>query len=309
MHVHCWQRGVIGMCIVHYDDPPASPSSCSEGSFPVAQKAGTSCRCPRSLGQHLCTYSEKGPHCPAGDAAQVQKWGSRAEVTQSPMPSINTRYAVAHTAVVGGWFITGDILSWFKINCNLNCFPGCLVWHRHCFQPLRFSSAAQILVHYTEEPMPYSGQESSPPPFIWWNGSHMRTLIYVFFNCVKPILCHANNHVLICPVWESRKRKKNNSLLFIAKLVWCEELNQRSHSCPVVPSVDKGWAVRCGRTVSMFSTDGRMPGPQCDNSVEVYGLSLSQTWLVVQSGAVGSFFLLRMCWCVPFVCVRMCWRR
>lgn len=54
----------------------------------------------------------------------------------------------------------------------------------------------------------------------------------------------------------------------------------------------------------MFSADGRLPGPQCDNPVEGGGLFFfllsPQTWLAIQRGAVGSelvfflFFFLRV---------------
>lgn len=136
--------------------------------------------------------------------------------------------------------------------------------------------------------------------FIHSNGPHMRTYtghLSKFLNCVKPIF--ANHHVLICPVWQSRKTLSHFSF---GMLVLWEKLNQRSHSCSVVPSVDKGWAVQCGRTVSMFSTDGCMPGPQFDNPVEGYGLCLklgSQSKVEQEASYFSSMCVL------VYVCVRM----
>lgn len=92
--------------------------------------------------------------------------------------------------------------------------------------------------------------------------------------------------------------QKNPLPLFSGTLVPWEKLNQRSHSCSVVPSVDKGWAVQCGRTVSMFSTDGCMPGPQFDNPVEGYGLCLK---LGSQSKAEQWAQIV-----LPCVCWRVC---
>lgn len=92
-----------------------------------------------------------------------------------------------------------------------------------------------------------------------------------FLNYVKSIFARQTSMCAFCPGWEARKITLP---LFIGELIPCEKLNQRSHSCSVVPSVDKGWAVQCGRTVSMFSTDGCMPWPQFDNPVEGCGLCL-----------------------------------
>lgn len=59
--------------------------------------------------------------------------------------------------------------------------------------------------------------------------------------------------------------------------------------------------------ISVFSADGRMPGPQCDNPVEGGGLFFlfPQTWLAIQRGAVGSVFFCFFLFCTVRVLARM----
>lgn len=96
-----------------------------------------------------------------------------------------------------------------------------------------------------------------------WAHSHFTCK---FLNCVKPIfavqtiMCSAHLSGTAC--------QKDPHTVLYGMRVPRGKLNQRSHSCSVVPSVDKGWAVWSDRTVSMFSTDGCLPGPQFDDPAE-----------------------------------------
>ena len=78
----------------------------------------------------------------------------------------------------------------------------------------------------------------------------------------------------------------------------CEEPNQRSHSCSVVPSVDKGWALQCGRATAVFRTDGCLPGAQFDKLAEGYRLCLnlgSQSRLKTQTVGLECFTCVCLC--------------
>lgn len=87
-----------------------------------------------------------------------------------------------------------------------------------------------------------------------------------FLNYVKPIFAV---QTIMCSAHlsEIASQKDPHTVLYGMR-VPLGKLNQRSHSCSVVPSVDKGWAVWSDRTVSMFSTDGCLPGPQFDDPAE-----------------------------------------
>ena len=87
-----------------------------------------------------------------------------------------------------------------------------------------------------------------------------------FLNCVKPIFAV---QTIMCSMHLSgiASQKEPHTVLYGMR-VPRGKLKQRSHSCSVVPSVDKGWAVWSDRTVSMFSTDGCLPGPQFDDPEE-----------------------------------------
>lgn len=159
-----------------------------------------------------------------------------------------------------------------------------------------------MLLNRWEESTP-----SLPPVYpVKW-ASHEHTYAG-HLNCVKPIFAMKTIMCSFVRFGRPEKKKKKNPLrLFTGMLVPWEKLNQRSHSCSVVPSVDKGWAVQCGRTVSLFSTDGCMPGPQFDNPVEGYGLCLR---LGSRSKAKqwAPIFFARVCVLVcAIVHVCMCW--
>lgn len=96
-----------------------------------------------------------------------------------------------------------------------------------------------------------------------WTHSHWTSK---FLNCVKPIFAM---QTIMCSAQLSgiASQKDPHTVLYGMRVPW-GKLNQRSHSCSVVPSVDKGWAVWSDRTVSMLSTDGCLPGPQFDNPAE-----------------------------------------
>lgn len=82
----CWQHGVIGVYIVHYVAPvvpcsiPTHPFWLLSRKQPHCTKARTSHCCPRSL-RPASLQIRTNPHLPVGYVVKVQKWRSRAEVT------------------------------------------------------------------------------------------------------------------------------------------------------------------------------------------------------------------------------------
>ena len=92
-------------------------------------------------------------------------------------------------------------------------------------------------------------------------------------NCIKRIIA---TQTVICSSASLERPSKSFLSFHWAAYgpIPCAKPNQRSHSCSVVPSIDKGWALQCGRAFAMFLTDGCMPGAQFDSPVESYGLCL-----------------------------------
>lgn len=124
------------------------------------------------------------------------------------------------------------ILSYFK-----NILSGCKVFFSICSCP---QLHRLLYTTWTSRCLCIDGKSPPLPDYLVKWASHEGTYaghLSKCLNCVKPIFAM---QTIMCSFVPSLGGQKNPFQLFIGKLVPCEKLNQRSHSCSVVPSVDKG---------------------------------------------------------------------
>lgn len=175
------------------------------------------------------------PILPAGYLFEVLKWRSRAEVTNVVHFTALSHNPFDNTLGVSmNNFLWQKLIYYCAVLCTLFLFMG--------------------NVHPSHLPTEMG---------LTWAHSHWTSK---FLNCVRPVFAV---QTIMCSAHLSgiASQKDPHTVLYGMRVPW-GKLNQRSHSCSVVPSVDKGWAVWSDRTGSMFSTDGCLPGPQFDNPAE-----------------------------------------